>query len=875
MTTSVPPTLRDQPVTRSEIVLVALAVLIGLAVRVYFFTGLIASDDLTHAHASHYLFTPAVKLPFEDSTAGSVVVRRIGVNIPLAVSIALFGTHEWSLALVPLGFSLAGILFAYGLARVVAGGTAGVLAAWLWALLPADIYTATAWLQDNIFASGYMLFLFAFAAGERWPRRRWGWGLLAGAAVGYLEYVKETAVLNLGVLALWAVWTYWRERRVTATVWAALLGFMLVQVLAACFFQARGGSFFGFWPTTFYRFVAVQADERVIAHRFPANLNMLWRYFVQQWVFGYGVVLLPLVVLALFWLRDAFQRRVLRLVVLAALLQSYILFVAVQVLNWTQRYTLQVSPLFVVCLALAVAAAAERLGGRVRPVAVTMLSLLLIALTGGALREDRQQHGYSRAVVVREAFRYLKQVAGEEDPIFVDRSDLNLPTYTGRALEMLAGFQPFKGGFHHLRDAYAAERGWVVRTHLEDGHMHMRGDDAAFRGQPPHWVEVFHARTPAHSRYYAQVYRVFPPDQAPAIRTVLSDWSPPAYVPFVERALLQPMVPAQGPAGYVSRRWRGKDTDVVVKVEDGAITGSLRSEREPALGGIQLSVPGMQALRFSLDLPMPEAVEGLYVYAYNEAGDVMRWQLRFQLRHKRRGVTNPLTFVPGEPSGPFRLSGALAPEDIRTVHIFLRAKPGLAVPLRVYDITLQPAAVPPALPEHVQAVSVDFDQAPAHYQGRRRGIRAYTIEGVPHGLRCRFRADPDGPERQYGGLGFDVSGPAVGLTCDLSLCGADAIDLFWIEARDAQRQRVAAWYWRPSARQPAPDWPQRHVLVFGQGAGPFTYEQTVAGDIADQVARFEFGARVRSGEAGLLLRHVALLVPRDTSVSASARDGDE
>jgi len=43
---------------RHEIALLSLAVLVGLALRLYFFTGLMASDDLTQAYHAYHLVHP-------------------------------------------------------------------------------------------------------------------------------------------------------------------------------------------------------------------------------------------------------------------------------------------------------------------------------------------------------------------------------------------------------------------------------------------------------------------------------------------------------------------------------------------------------------------------------------------------------------------------------------------------------------------------------------------------------------------------------------------------------------------------------------------------------------------------------------------------
>ena len=217
---------------RHEIALLSLALLVGLVVRLHFFTGLIASDDLTYAFAAQYMFSSEVERPFEDATAGAVAVRRIGLNLPLFLSMQVFGVHEWSLALAPLVFSLAGIPIMFGLLRLIAGPAAGLLAAWLWACLPVDVYTATLWLPDNIFATVFAAFLLFLYASERRERARWLLAFAAGLALGYLEYVKEIAWIFFVPLVLWSACTWWKTRRFDWRIVHVGLGFLVVQVLA-------------------------------------------------------------------------------------------------------------------------------------------------------------------------------------------------------------------------------------------------------------------------------------------------------------------------------------------------------------------------------------------------------------------------------------------------------------------------------------------------------------------------------------------------------------------------------------------------------------------------------------------------------------------
>lgn len=684
---------------RSEAVLLVLAVFAGLAIRLYFFTGMIASDDLTHARNAAWMFLPVSERPVADMSMGSVPVRRLGVNLPLYLSMRAFGVHEWSLALGPLLFSVAGIGAAYGLLRTLAGRSAGLLAAWVWACLPADVYTATVWLQDNIFATVFALFLLCLAAAERWEKRRYLWALAAGLALGYLEYVKESAYLCFLPLGVWAAYSSWRARRFQWTIVHVFLGFLVVQVLAGWYFWSQGGSPLVFWRETYARYTEVVL-RREPPFPFPQNLQIAARYLTQQWVFGYAVVLFPLLALV-----AALGRRTpLRgLLLMLFVLQVYILQEALKLGSWTQRYILQCSVLFIVFMVLGLRTLLSRLPARWDRYATVLASGAIVLATGTALNKDWQQHGRWRAAVVRQAFAYLDACAAADDTIHVDLNRRIL--YTRNALELLAGFQQFKGGFEDISVAYDATSGWVVLTHLENQRPPLR-PEAAFRGVAPRWLEVFHARNNS-GQYYARVYKILPEMPPSAVR-VIDNPQLPAAPPDISQFPMQALRCSGAPADFKST-WQGASERVDIGAIDGGlrcdITGS-KEDTQRQYGGVKLDVAGMAALRFHLTLINPENVEVVYIDAYDsQRAARLRWQWRLTRTQRERGFDGPVTFIPGHPAGAFQFSGQLAPEAIRSIHVFLRIVPGTQAGFELRAPEVAPVAAAPQPPASQGAAS--------------------------------------------------------------------------------------------------------------------------------------------------------------------------
>ncbi|MBP7745385.1 MAG: glycosyltransferase family 39 protein [Phycisphaerae bacterium] len=655
----------------ADIALLALAVLVGLVIRLYFFTGLIASDDLTYAESAHRMFQGADERTHVNE--GTVVVRRLGVNFPLFLATRAFGVHERSLALVPLVFSLGGIVAAYATLRLLAGPGAGLLAAWLWACLPADVYTATVWLPDNIFATVCMVMTYFLAASEAWPRRQWLAALLAGIALGYLEYVKEAAYILLLPWLAWGAYTLWRTRRVDLRPVYVLSGFLLVQVLASVYFWTQGGHPLVFWQHTIKRY------SEVMLHTpqplpFPANIAMGGTYVFKQWILGYGFVLFPLLLIAA--LMDRRLRLRGRLLLLLAL-QMYIVVEGWKLGSWTQRYILHATASIVALSALGLHALTSRLPPRRQGWSMATTSIALIMASIAALRPQWQQHGRFRADVLRSAHAYLQNNAGPEDVIYADLT--RKMTYAPRALALLAGFQPFKGGFQNIDRAYRAQSGWVLLTHLDDTHRSRR-PARSFRGIAPHWLEVCRAED-LDGNCFARVFKILPAEPPPFVAVLA-----PATLTEVPIDLSQlefeSLTLAGPPEALRSRRWVPDATTVEITLDKNSVRCLTRPDpggSETRHAGIQFSVVGLAALRGDLTLTNAHDVQVVFVYLYGgEPGSVARYQWRLRARDRTDDRHEPMLIVPGLATGGFRLAGGIAPEDVREVHVFVRVAPGAA-----------------------------------------------------------------------------------------------------------------------------------------------------------------------------------------------------
>ena len=438
------------------IALVAAAVVVGLVVRLATFTGLIASDDLTHVWAATHVWDDPVEHSMPDGPGSPYTVnaRRIGVNLPLAAAATIAGPGEREFAAVPLIASLLGVVLIAVAAAGLGGGRAAVLAAGLTALLPVDVWHATIVLQDSVFAAGLAGLLAALVWAER--RDRWWLWLIAGATLGYLQYVKESAAVMLLALIVLGGWRTWRARAVhRGTLWL-IAGFLAMQVLATIYFAIAfddAGYYVRSWLGR-----QVDVEGAAAARPFPHNLLRLGLYLTGSGALGLG---LPLALApGAGWLaRTAPASTRITLTVLLAVQ----LAITIHVLRWgawTMRYLLQLTPLLVLVAAVGLAAAWSSRSARAR----AALHAGVIIATAAGLLYGHPQHGRFRSRLLRDAATVIARDVPADAPVYVVVGP-RPAHYADRALAILAGPRP--GGWHTTPAPTTITRGALIYSNLE------------------------------------------------------------------------------------------------------------------------------------------------------------------------------------------------------------------------------------------------------------------------------------------------------------------------------------------------------------------------------------------------------------------------
>jgi 4-amino-4-deoxy-L-arabinose transferase-like glycosyltransferase len=198
-------------------VLVAALLAGAAAIRAIFFTGFFGSDEVTYVDAA----TSAANGVWPNSTYIGAI--RLGVNLPIAAAIAIFGPTVAAVSSWAFICSVLEVGVVYWFARRAMGRPLAVVASLLLAVLPLHVHLAGRIMADPPLALFITTtFVVLFEAQRRQSDRLY---LLAGLCAGLTFWIKEAALIFVGVPVLWAV-----VRRDALRGWAWFFGGLLALV---------------------------------------------------------------------------------------------------------------------------------------------------------------------------------------------------------------------------------------------------------------------------------------------------------------------------------------------------------------------------------------------------------------------------------------------------------------------------------------------------------------------------------------------------------------------------------------------------------------------------------------------------------------------
>ncbi|MGD7036997.1 glycosyltransferase family 39 protein [Methylotuvimicrobium buryatense] len=190
----------------------------ALILRCVFYTGFMGSDEVVYNDAAFGI------LNGDWPVSNYIGAIRYGVNIPVAMSMALFGVSEWSANLWSLLCSLGEIVLVYIFGKRVFGEKVAVMSAFLLAALPLHVHYAGRMMADSPLAFFITLAFFLFYYAEQSNSKKQYF--YCGAALGFAYWIKSVVpILALPIFLLYAV----AYRRFTINwIWIILGASLLV-----------------------------------------------------------------------------------------------------------------------------------------------------------------------------------------------------------------------------------------------------------------------------------------------------------------------------------------------------------------------------------------------------------------------------------------------------------------------------------------------------------------------------------------------------------------------------------------------------------------------------------------------------------------------
>jgi len=177
--------------------LLAIVLVGAAAVRAIFYTGFFGSDEVTYVDAA----MSAANGSWPNSTYIGAI--RLGVNLPIAAAISIFGTSEPAVASWGFVCSVVEVAAVYWFGNRTMGRPLAVVASLVLALLPLHVHLAGRIMADPPLALFITAtFVLLFEAQQRQSNLLY---LLAGVCAGLTFWIKEAALIFVAVPVLWAV----------------------------------------------------------------------------------------------------------------------------------------------------------------------------------------------------------------------------------------------------------------------------------------------------------------------------------------------------------------------------------------------------------------------------------------------------------------------------------------------------------------------------------------------------------------------------------------------------------------------------------------------------------------------------------------------
>jgi 4-amino-4-deoxy-L-arabinose transferase-like glycosyltransferase len=440
------------PGTRRALLLVAI-LLLGLGLRLAYFTGCVGTDDLAYSIAAQHMVSGEY---FQHLSIGTpLTTTRLAIVAPLAGIYAILGVSEPASVLYPLLCSLCGIVLVFLAGSKVFTPRTGLFAAFLLAITPLDIYYSTIMLPDIVQAAFGILCLYLFIAARDQRGSRAAVSLLvSGLALGVCISIKENAWLLAAALAFGAaveaIGRRWRWQLLLVVLGAAIA----VGAESAILWAATGDPLFRYKVTAASagqyerQFIPAAYGAAAAAPVMSKLLSKFLAIFAPRQSIGLAGLL---AVIALIW--HAVQRRFNWQVLIAAWILLAILGAAYTDVRYFSYQPRRLLPALHPSLILVAALVCETVLARRARIQLAAAAGV-VALLVTPLFVHREQFYRGLMADVREAYAFLDR-AGWDRRVLADPRAAPL-------LQFYGGFRPKRTAAALPANAEQTENAYVV-----------------------------------------------------------------------------------------------------------------------------------------------------------------------------------------------------------------------------------------------------------------------------------------------------------------------------------------------------------------------------------------------------------------------------
>jgi len=213
----------------------------AIVVRLIYFVGVFRFDSFFYAQLSFFISQFDLHSFFFENN-NYFAIDRLLLFIPAAIAYKFFGVNDFSSVWFVFLCSVANIGVIFLLGKKLINTKVGLIAAFLLAIYPLDVFYSTQFLPDGLIpffhASAALMFLYGESEGNQ--KKALIFYFLSGVFIGLGQYVRENAFIFVIVILAYLL----IKRRFSIKHTAVGFGGLGVFLLASTFFYAGTGDFF-------------------------------------------------------------------------------------------------------------------------------------------------------------------------------------------------------------------------------------------------------------------------------------------------------------------------------------------------------------------------------------------------------------------------------------------------------------------------------------------------------------------------------------------------------------------------------------------------------------------------------------------------------